>query len=187
MDRDRATYEAYDGVRLELLNGAVAECAPLTVKEAVHFLRVLEGFKARTPGAFDALMSEFPARVGLTEQRLADIGLEVEDQSGNPLEFGDLTYADAVKIAEKVAAACYDPDPAAMSRAQIDVLDEIPGTLGVEGPAADVFAVARRFTEAFYLLIYGMARDFCGHLTASPPVKVYSLQGHASQTKGSTT
>lgn len=187
MERDEATYRAYDGVRLELFNDAVVECPPLTVAEAVHFLRALKDVRDDRPGAHEAFMGEFPERIGITDQRLADLGLVVKGADGSVLDLGDLTYSDAVALCEQIAVASWSDDVVARSEAQIAVLDEWPATFGItEQAPPQVFETARTFAKEFYLLIYGLAQDFCSHLTASPPVKVLTLRA-SSPMKGSTT
>lgn len=182
MDRDRATHEAYDGVRLELLNGAVAECAPLTVQEAVRYLRHLRDVREGRPAALDAFLAEFPERVGLDGQKLRDLGLEVEG-----VAFGDLTCADGRQILETFATATGHPDETARSRAQIAILDTAPRLLGLATAVpAEVFAAVRSVVDAFLALIFGLAEDFCSTLTASPPVRVLRLRA-PSRPSASTT
>jgi hypothetical protein len=190
MDRNRATYEAFDGVRLELLNGAVAQCEPLTVQEAVRYMRQLQGFVDGRSGALDDLVSEFPARIGVTDARLVDLGLVVTDPRGRLLEFGGMVYSEGAELAAVIAEACWHASDAVRASAQAAVLERVPAAFGVAdlGPA-EVFEVGREFARELYLLIYGLAQDFCDHLTASPAVTVMSLWAVAagSPTKGWTT
>lgn len=171
MDRSQATYEAYDGVELQLLNGRVVRCDALTVAEAVHYLRLLASI-GEDPDAHDTLMSEFPERIGILDVQLADIGLEVEG-----IELGDLTLKDGFEMVGILATALGDAFSVESSKAKVRVLDEFPVTFGVEGlKPPEVFTLARTFAERLYLLIYGLAQDFCQHLTLSPGVKVMVLR-----------
>lgn len=189
MDRSQATYEAFDGVELRLLNGRVVRCSALTVKEAVHYLRLLSLIKeaaesegdddvalVAAAGAHDDLVSGFPDRIGILEERLVDLGLEVEGPDG-ALLFGDLTLKDAFEMVGILATALSDAYSAESSKAKVRILDELPLTLGVDGLGpAEVFALGRTFGKGLYLLVYDLAEDFCQHLTLSPRVKVMELR-----------
>jgi hypothetical protein len=73
-----------------------------------------------------------------------------------------------------VSVAPPDIDAEASAKAQLRVLDEFPATFGLatDLPAAEVFAVARRLTEAIYLRIYGLAARFSESLTGRPTGQV---------------
>lgn len=198
MDRNKATYEAYDGVELRLLNGVVVRCAALTVEEAVRYLRLLSSIKeaveseeedvfaavfVAAAAAHEDLVSGFPGRLGILGERLVDIGLEVEGPDGM-LAFGDLTLEDALAMVHILGVALSDAYSAESSKAKVRILDELPPTLGVDGLGpAEVFALGRTFGKSLYLLIYDLAEDFCRHLTLSPRVKVMEMRAPLSLTQ----
>lgn len=181
VDRNQATFEAFDGVEIRLLNGRVVRSSALTVAEAVHYLRLIERVDADDLTAVTEFVAEFPQRVGIQDEKLADLGLEVSGPGAVPLSFGDLTVKDGLSLASLYAQSIQDGPRA--PKAQIRVLDEFPATFGLDAAVlapSDVFDVARGFTEALYLHIYGLARDFCRHLTTSPRVKVMELRAAGS-------
>lgn len=202
VSRDQATLDSYDGVELRFLNGVVRKCKPFTVAEAAHYFRLEARIRDGELAAAPAFAAEFVERVGMLDVRLADIGLEVE---GHVLEFGGLSVADGIALADIVADA-QGADLRKAPRAQVRILDEVPAMFGlavpqmrplvrrgwwarvlrrrprivatrpVGGPEpGEVFEIARAFTEALYLHIYGLAKDFCGHLSRSPRAKVMTL------------
>ncbi len=67
MDRSQATYDSYEAVRVELPNGQTLECRPLTVKEGVHFLRLLSEAENSDPDAQWTFLEEFPTLVGVED------------------------------------------------------------------------------------------------------------------------
>lgn len=167
-----ATYEAYDGVELRFLNGCVVKCAPLTVAEAVRYLRLFGQVEVE-PTAHAAFVAEFPVRIGITQERLVDLGLEVEGCT-----FGDLTYEGARQLVALQVAAAWADDVRMRSRAQGEFLTRFPLAVGLTGATpAEVFNVGRRFTEAMYRMIYGLAEDFCTHLISAPGVQVLVVTG----------
>ena len=174
--RDRATFEAFDGVELRFLGGVVRKCAALTVAEAAHYLRLEARVNEGDLAAMRQFAAEFPDRIGMLDVRLTDTGLEVVGPGGAPLSFGDLTVADGLELSEIVAEAVGRDRRA--PKAQVRILDEFPATFGLDARTltpADVFEVARAFTEALYLHIYGLAKDFYGHLSRSPRVEVMTM------------
>lgn len=175
MDHSRATYEAYDGVELRLLNGRIARCPALTVQEASHYLRLLAGV-GEDPSAYDIFLSEFPGRIGILDERITDLGLELAAPNGRPVEFGDLTLKDALALIDVIATALDDAFSVESSEAKVRILDELPLTLGVDANAGEVFTLARTFAEQLYLLMNGLAQDFLQHLTLRPVVKVMEIR-----------
>lgn len=173
MENSDATFEAFDGVELRLLNGRVVRCDALTVREAVRYLRMLSKI-AEDPTAHDGFLHEFSVRVGLLEVQLCDLGLTVEG-----VNVGALTVAQGLDLADVVTAAAGPTYAKATAEAQVRILDEFPGALGISGSTEDVFAGARAFVQALYEKLYGMARDFSGHLAVSPPVKVFEMRGQS--------
>lgn len=169
-----ATFEAYDGVELRLLNGRVVRCPALTVREAVRYLRLLS--RAATDAEAHAdFMAEFPARMGITGERLADLGLEVEG-----LDLGALSFRDGVRLANVLAVASYHMDSRKRARAQLAFLRLFPRKLGLDGSRlepAHVYALGRRFSDGMYQHIYGLAQDFCSLLTSGPAVRTMVLTG----------
>lgn len=182
-----ATYEAYDGVELRLLNGCVVRCPALTVREAVRYLRLLS--RAREDAeANAAFLAEFPGRMNLEVQRLVDLGVAVEGA-----DLGELRYKDGVRLAKVLALASYHPDVRKRSKAQVAFLRLLPKKLGLDPDSLqphEVMELGRRLVDDMYETMYGLAEDFCSHLTSSPPVKVMTLrraQTVSSSTWASTT
>ena len=176
MDKNRATFEAYDGVELRLLNGRVVRCPALTVAEAAHFLRMGARVEDGDYSGVDEFVAAFPVRIGVLKERLVDLGLVVEGPAG-PLAFGDLTLEDGLALARLYGEAVADAKDARSSKAKVRVLDEWPATFGfTAGTPGEVFQVARSFAEALYLHVYGLAKDFLDHLTLSPGVRVMTLR-----------
>jgi hypothetical protein len=176
VENSQATFEAYDGVKLVLGGGRVVECAPLSVAEATRLLRQLTPEEGDPDHA--SFIAEFPERLGIMDELLADL-VEVEGVGGEPLELGELTLRDGFDMATLwgVSVAPPDIDAEASAKAQLRVLDEFPATFGlaVDLPAAEVFAVARRLTEAIYLRIYGLAARFSESLTGRPTGQVIDV------------
>ena len=170
--QNEATFEAYDGVELRLLNGRVVRCASLTVAEAVRYLRVLSLVET-DPTAHERFIGEFPGRLGIEGERLVDLGLEVDG-----FAFGDLTYSAAVELVALQVAGAWATDVRARSRAQCEFLDRFPAAVGLAPTSpAQVMAEGRRFTDAIYLMIYGLAEDFCSHLISAPGSQVLEVTG----------
>lgn len=196
MERSQATFEAFDGVELHLLNGRVVRCDALTVQEAVRYLRLLSGAVGGDLSRVDVLLREFPARVGLTEVPVVDLGLEVDGLDrispklllGSPIE--GRRGSGAFRIANAVTELG-EADVLAQAQAQLYLLRLVPPALGVKGRAPfEVFEAARGFTSALYLHLFGLAQDFCSLLTASPPARTMHLRARGSSsalTRGSTT
>jgi hypothetical protein len=176
VENSQATFETYDGVKLVLGGGRVVECAPLSVAEATRLLRQLTPEEGDPDHA--SFIAEFPERLGIMDELLVDL-VEVEGVGGEPLELGELTLRDGFDMATLwgVSVAPPDIDAEASAKAQLRVLDEFPATFGLptDLPAAEVFAVARRLTEAIYLRIYGLASRFSESLTGRPTGQVIDV------------
>lgn len=187
MNRDQASFDAVDGVELHLLNGQTVRCPALTVKEALRYLRLFAGAEGN-PSNHDEILRSFPERIGIMDVRLVDIGLEAEGPDG-PLSFGNLTVQAAFDLLDILGVAMgEDYASVAVAEAQVRILDEFPETLGIQSERpTEVFGGARAFAEAFYLRIYGLAQDFCGHLTASPPVLVMTIRAPSSSPQPTST
>lgn len=181
MENSEATYEAFDGVELHLRNGRIVRSDPLTVQEAVRYLRLLTKL-ADDATCHEEFIDTFPARIGLLDVPLADLGLEVDGVVG----YGTLDVQGAISLAGLVTTAAGPTFERATANAQAKILDEFPETLGVDGTAVEVFAVARAFTQALYEKLYGMARDFLAHLTHGPKGQVLQMVAPAPP-QGSTT
>lgn len=182
-DFSQAAFESYDGVRLRLETGYVIETKPFTVSEAVHFLRLIDG-ATEDPSRHTQFFDEFPARMGITGAKLADLGLVVP-----PLDMGDLKYPAAVAFEQMLADATLEMDLRARSKAQLRFLETFPKAFGESFPEctpAEVFALGQRFVQAFYLLIYGLAQGFCYHLIPGPGNRVETARA-SSSTSASTT
>lgn len=176
MSSDRATFDSYDGVELRFLDGVTRKCAPLTVAEAAHYLRLEARIRDGEVAAVCAFASEFADRAGVLDVRLVDMAFEVVGPGGTPLALGDMTVADGLALTEVVGAAAGVDRKAA--KAQSAILDTFPAKFGRDPKAlapAEVFAMARSFASELYLHIYGLAKDFCDHLTRSPRVKVMTM------------
>lgn len=168
-----ATYRTLEDIELRLLNGRVVYTPALSIAEAKRLLRSLTEI-GENPAAHVEIIQTFPQRTGLTDERLVDLGFEVEG-----LEFGELTLGDALAMAEIYGTAAADAYAAESSRAKVRVLDEFPVTFGLDAERstpAEVFGLARTFVETLYLLVYGLAQDFSRALTASPPVRALELR-----------
>jgi len=70
MENSRATFEAFDGVDVELPDGRTVLCRVLTIREAVRFLRLLAKSGEGDADAQLRFLEEFPAAIGLGEERL---------------------------------------------------------------------------------------------------------------------
>lgn len=193
MSRPEATYRTLEGdVELRLLNGRVVHTPALSIREAKELLALLEGAAAavRAIGAdeeprradIDAFMevvNDFPKRTGLLDERVIDLGFELEGPDGELVDLGALRLHDALAMARLYGVSIADPFAIEGSQAKVRVLDEFPAAFGLDPDAhepATVYEMARAFTEELYELIYGLARDFSGTLTASPPVRVLELR-----------
>lgn len=71
MERSEATFEGFDGVRVELPGERVLVCKALTVKEGVHFLRMLSDAEAGDADAQWRFLEEFAERVGVEDEPLS--------------------------------------------------------------------------------------------------------------------
>lgn len=182
-EHSQATFESYDGVRLRLETGYVIETKPFTVTEAVHFLRMIDG-ATEDPSRHTQFFDEFPARMGITGAKLAELGLAVL-----PLDMGELRFPEAIAFEKMLADATLEMDLRARSKAQLQFLETFPKAFGESFPEcspAEVFELGQKFIEAFYLLIYGLAQSFCYHLIPGPGNRVETT-GARSSTSASTT
>jgi hypothetical protein len=182
----RSTLEAFDGVELRFLNGAVVRCPAFTVAEATHFIRLLarpaEAQEADDElGAADAVaafVEAFVLRTGLGSVRLVDLGLAVDAPNGEPVEWGDLTLTDVMAMLEVLHDACWHDDLVKRSKAQVRWLDETPTTFGFDAsdltPAA-LFGFGHSLTSALYLHVYGLASGFCSRLAMSPRATTWMM------------
>ncbi len=172
MDRSQATYEAYDGVELRLLNERVVRCAAVTVAEAVRYLRLL----SRVSEHFEAhheFIAEFPERIGIADVPLRDLGLSIESPAGGEIDGGLLTVRAALDLLRTLVKA-ENGDPGAQS----DFLDKFPAALSADLSSihpAEVFEFGRVFAQEVYALVYRLASDFLTHLTTSPSAQVLIL------------
>lgn len=173
MDRSQATYEAYDGVELRLLNERVVRCEAVTVAEAVRYLRLL----SRVSEHFEAhheFMAEFPERIGIADVPLRDLGFSIESPLGGELDGGLLTVCTGLELLRMLFAA-EGGDPGAQS----DFLDKLPAELGADLSSihpADIFEFGRLFAQELYELLYGLASDFLTHLITGPRGQVLILR-----------
>ncbi len=172
MDRSQATYEAYDGVELRLLNERVVRCERVEVAEAIRYLRLL----SRVSEHFEAhhiFMAEFPERIGIADVPLGDLGFSIESPLGGELDGGSLTVRGSLKLL-RILMEAENGEP----RAQSDFLDKFPAALSADLSTihpAEIFEFGRTFAQEVYSLLYGLASDFLTHLTASPRGQVMIL------------
>ena len=172
MDRSQATYEAYDGVELRLLNERVVRCEAMEVAEAIRYLRLLSRVSEHFE-AHHAFMAEFPERIGIADVPLRDLGLSIECPLGGELDGGEVTVRDSLKLL-RILVAAENGDPGAQS----DFLDKFPAALSADLSSihpAEVFEFGRLFAQEVYSLLYGLASDFLTHLIASPRGQVMIL------------
>jgi len=165
VDRSQATYEAFDGVELRLLNERVVRCKALGVGEAIRYLRLL-GSVSEDFQAHHTFMGEFPERIGIIEVPLRDLGFSMEAPRGEELDGGELTVQAALGFLELLSNA-ENGDP----HSQADFMDRFPSAVGFDSSSvipSEVFDAGRVFAERVYELIYGLASDFSTHLTTSP-------------------
>ncbi len=198
MERSQATYEAYDGVELRLHDGKVIRCDPLSVAEAIHFMRLLAGAVDDTR-VHHEFLREFVPRIGLAETKLVALGLTIElgqedaDVEVDLAEYSELapgtTVEEALGICEALWKAQDEGDA-------WEFLEKLPPLFGVDpqhAHAAEAFAAGRAFVLIFYRHLYGLASDFLRHLAAGPATQVMVLTGVTTtetwknSTPGSTT
>lgn len=179
MDRDGPIYEAYDGVELRLLNGRVAKCSALTVREAVHFTRApvaVDEDGTATEAGMLAIAHHFAAfceRIGLIDVPLADIALDGVDD----IEFGHLAVRQALQIAHHQSLASDLPNTVAGAESVAWLLDEIPAEFGLaDPPVAEVFMLARRIRVALYRHLDWLLRRFFTVLATSPGVRTLEMK-----------
>jgi len=165
VDLDRATHEAFDGVEIRLRGGDAIRVPALEVQEAVHYLRLMSRV-AEDASAHRQFMDEFPARIGVADVALAELGFSASFE-GRPFGVKNLTVRRAAELCRMVESA----GDIEGWRAQSDLLEVFAGLVGLELRPWQVFAAARTFQEAFYLYIYGLARDFLYSLSSSPRVQ----------------
>ncbi len=188
MDRSKATYEAYDGVELRLLNGRVVHCAPLEVVEAVRWLRLLSRVDEGDFESHYTFLAEFPGRIGIDAVPLGDLGFSMTGPGDVELTADAMNVTAALGLVEMLAQA-EGGDP----NAQANFLDNFPGAIGADPEImtpAGVFELGRAFAEQVYSLVYGLASDFSTHQTASPRSLVMTLERvrpTTMSTPGSTT
>lgn len=200
MDRNQATYEAYDGVVLTLLNDRTVQVPALTVEEATRLLRLSAAVEEGEPADVEGFIGSFPARSGLLGERLEDLrvirvgarpprALAVDEPWADRLKFGNLTLEDGLEIARLYLQATGGAWIAAAARAQIRILEELPSTFGLEAPTrAETLECARAFAHALYRHIYGLAQDFCEHPVPGPTTAVTRARARrSSSTPVSTT
>ena len=182
MDRNQATYEAFDGVEIRLLDGHVVRTASLTVEEAVRYLRLQSNADFDVAAAHEFLR-DFPARMGVTETPLSAFGLVVEDVADGH-RCAALTVAQGLELLELLGKAQQETG----YQEQADFLEQFPKLTGLLGDDVwETFRLGHAFAEAYYLAIFGFARDFLSHLRSSPRAEVMVMRRGSSSTKGSTT
>ena len=71
MERSEGTFQAYGSVTVPLPGGSELEVQPLTVREAVPFLRMLHKAEGGDAEAHFQFLEEFPERVGIADAKLS--------------------------------------------------------------------------------------------------------------------
>jgi hypothetical protein len=139
VERSRATFDAYDAVELRL-EDRVVRVPPLTVGEAVRYLRLMDRLHSGDEGAHAEIMAVFPARAGIMDVPLSAWGLMV-DVPGVGACHPTMTVAQALEFCAVLAEA-----QEGGWRAQAKVLDRTPAALGLpELSPVEVFGAARLF------------------------------------------
>jgi hypothetical protein len=145
-----AAYAAYDSTEIELPSGRVVRCPSLTVAEGVRYCRLFDRGAVDVAG-HAKFFAEFPKRVGILDERLVDLGVQVEG-----LAFGEMLFCEAVALVQGVDRAARAPDVAVAAR----LLDKFRCAVGLpETEPEAVFAAAERFVVALYRCVYAIARD----------------------------
>ena len=188
MDRDRATRESFDVVTIHLPGGRAEKCPALSIEEAMRYTSPPTGEGQDLLDEVGRLVREFAERMGLGDERAADLGFAIEWDE-RPVELGDLTAHDLLGLCEIFEVAAADAFALKSSLAKVRVLTKFPSAFGLgDLPATDVFGFARLLRETLYEHIYGLLRDFCSALTASPPVREMTLRARVrTSTLASTT
>lgn len=75
MGSSQATFESYDLVEVQLARGATISGRCLTISEATRFLRLQQFARQGSPTAIEKILEEFPAAVGIADQRFTPIEL----------------------------------------------------------------------------------------------------------------
>lgn len=173
MIHDRATFEAYDGVEIVLVGGEVVKFPALTITESARFLRIWAKIIEGQHDLVGVFVHEFVERLGLGHVTLAELDVEVEGT-----ECGALTVSDAQDLCGVLHEASWSEDDRARANAQVRWLDEAPGKLGTDTTDREtLFELGQSFVSVYYLHMYGLARDFCSRLHASPRVKTWVVIG----------
>lgn len=185
MDRNRATFEAFDGVELRLPGGHVINVPTLTIAEAVHLLRLRSrAFNELDVEAHEGFVKGAIERFQLARIPLGALGFEME---GAVEKTRALTVSQALEIVVLLHAACQLDG----WKAQGEFLDRFPEAVGIQSPTpAEVFEMGHAFAQAFYQSIYGLAEDFLMRLRSSPRALAVMTPGAApstSSTSGSMT
>lgn len=166
----RGSYDAFDGVRLELLGGTTVVVRPLEVREAVGYFRTLEAAED-DPGLHFGFIDAFARRIGFEGVTLSEVGLELDGLE--ELDLSQLDVGEGLELAKLLLEA-----QAGVPSSQLRFLERIPlrdeleeGSAG----AADAFRIGETFALRLYEHLYGLVRDFLRHLSGSPPAKVLTL------------
>ena len=171
MDRDQATFQAYDGVEI-LLDGVVVRAPDFTVAEAIHFIRLSTKVADGEVGAVFTFLREFVPRAGLSGVPLSALRM---DLSAFPSpKMGEETLGRAMELAERLADAQEgDPD------AQYEFLEEFVVVAGLDPktPAGEVFEMGVALVIQIHLHVYRLSRNFLDTLVAAPATRVMFLTG----------
>ncbi len=182
MDRSQATYEAYDGVELRLHDGNVIRCEPLSVSEAIHFMRLLAEAVDDTRVHYEFLR-EFVPRIGFSGIKLVSLGLVIEltqEDADIEVDLGDFSELAPGTTVEEALGICEALWKAQDEGDAWEFWEKMPPLFGVDprdADAAAAFAAGRAFVLIFYRHLYGLVSDFLRHLTAGPATQVMVLTG----------
>jgi len=183
VDRSEATFDSYDAVELRL-EDRVVRVPPLTVGEAVRYLRLMDRLHSGDEGAHAEIMATFPGRAGIVDVPLTAWGLTVDVPSVGPCA-PSVTVGEALELCGALTEA-----QGGAWRAQVKVLDRTPEVLGLPTlHPVEVFGAARLFAQEVYALIYGLAEDFFARLALGPrgQARVTDPAAALSSTQDSTT
>lgn len=76
---DTAFFESYDALELELPDGSMVRCKPLTLRQAAQVIRLLQRAEQGDAGALHELMTEFPRMVGAEDEMDVLLPTELPD------------------------------------------------------------------------------------------------------------
>lgn len=171
MDELAAAQAAYDGLTLQLLDGATVRFPDLSVAEAFQLTRELKETESDYSLHFRFVEAWAP-RIGLADVPCSSVAF---DHSGlEALDLEGVTVAEGLELAELLAYA-----QAGDAGSGADFLDRIPlasGSSAGSVAAGSAFQVGERFALSLYEHLYGLVRDFWFHRARTPARTVMILK-----------